>query len=256
MPALQTLISRPPRDEKREAILRIAYQAFLTDGYAATSMSEIARQVGGSKATLYNYFCSKEELFTAVVDEKCQVIEDMVFDAALALDDFPQSADPAWRPLSPGRVARGQHRDLPADHCGSRALSRTWRAFYSSVPATQQRGSRRFFPPARSRIVIWKRMIRSRWPAASSSCAKASCISANCGTRRPSRPKRKSANVAEAVDVFLTSLRPRALTTSSAPPARRCCPHRPPPAAPRLSPPSRRRAVHRQRQSLCLGGSR
>jgi AcrR family transcriptional regulator len=91
MPALQTSISRPPRDKKREAILRIAYQAFLTDGYAATSMSEIARQVGGSKATLYNYFCSKEELFTAVVDEKCQDIQDMVFDAALALDDFPKA---------------------------------------------------------------------------------------------------------------------------------------------------------------------
>jgi AcrR family transcriptional regulator len=91
MPALHTSTSRPPHDEKREAILRIAYQAFLTDGYAATSMAEIARQVGGSKATLYNYFKSKEELFTAVVDEKCQDIQDMVFDAALALDDLPKA---------------------------------------------------------------------------------------------------------------------------------------------------------------------
>jgi AcrR family transcriptional regulator len=91
MPALQSSISRPPRDEKREAILRIAYQAFLTDGYAATSMSEIARQVGGSKATLYNYFKSKEELFTAVVDEKCQDIQDMVFDTQLAAGDLTKA---------------------------------------------------------------------------------------------------------------------------------------------------------------------
>ena len=91
MSALQASVSRPPRDERREAILRIAYQAFLTDGYAATSMSEIARKVGGSKATLYNYFCSKEELFTAVVDEKCQDIQDMVFDVELAADDFPRT---------------------------------------------------------------------------------------------------------------------------------------------------------------------
>jgi AcrR family transcriptional regulator len=90
MTALQTSISRPPRDERREAILRIAHEAFLTDGYAATSMSEIARKVGGSKATLYNYFCSKEELFTAVVDEKCQDIQEMVFDAEMARDDFPK----------------------------------------------------------------------------------------------------------------------------------------------------------------------
>ena len=31
-------------------------------------MSEIAKQVGGSKATLYNYFKSKEEIFAAVME--------------------------------------------------------------------------------------------------------------------------------------------------------------------------------------------
>jgi AcrR family transcriptional regulator len=31
-------------------------------------MSAIAKKVGGSKATLYNYFSSKEEIFTAVMD--------------------------------------------------------------------------------------------------------------------------------------------------------------------------------------------
>jgi AcrR family transcriptional regulator len=56
------------RDEKRAAIVKIAYEAFLTDGYAATSMSSIAAKVGGSKATLYNYFASKEELFAAVIE--------------------------------------------------------------------------------------------------------------------------------------------------------------------------------------------
>ncbi len=63
---------RSGKDEKRAAILGIAYAAFLADGYAATSMSSIAARVGGSKATLYNYFQSKEELFAAVVREKCE----------------------------------------------------------------------------------------------------------------------------------------------------------------------------------------
>jgi TetR/AcrR family transcriptional repressor of mexJK operon len=78
--------SQPPsaprsgRDEKRTAILRIAHAAFLADGYAATSMSSIAAKVGGSKATLYNYFESKEELFGAVVRERCEDLQISVLD--------------------------------------------------------------------------------------------------------------------------------------------------------------------------------
>ncbi len=36
-------------------------------GYERASMNEVAKRVGGSKATLYNYFSSKEELFETVV---------------------------------------------------------------------------------------------------------------------------------------------------------------------------------------------
>jgi AcrR family transcriptional regulator len=57
-------------DAKREAILDIAAQAFMELGYERTSMAEIAARVGGSKATLYGYFPSKEELFMAMVQHK------------------------------------------------------------------------------------------------------------------------------------------------------------------------------------------
>jgi AcrR family transcriptional regulator len=50
-------------EEKREAILDVAQQAFRELGFEGTSMSEIRKRLGGSKATLYNYFSSKEELF-------------------------------------------------------------------------------------------------------------------------------------------------------------------------------------------------
>lgn len=55
---------------KREEIVEIATRAFLQNGYAATSMSAIADIVGGSKATLWAHFASKEELFAAVVDRQ------------------------------------------------------------------------------------------------------------------------------------------------------------------------------------------
>ncbi len=60
------------REARREAIIAIAKEAFFADGYAATSMASIAAKLGGSKATLYNYFPSKEQLFEAVAREFTQ----------------------------------------------------------------------------------------------------------------------------------------------------------------------------------------
>jgi AcrR family transcriptional regulator len=56
-------------DAKREEILDTARAAFLELGYERTSMAEIATRVGGSKATLYGYFPSKEALFMAIIEQ-------------------------------------------------------------------------------------------------------------------------------------------------------------------------------------------
>lgn len=55
------------KQDRRAAILAAARRSFLEDGYAATSMSGLLKTLGGSKATLWSYFPSKEELFGAVI---------------------------------------------------------------------------------------------------------------------------------------------------------------------------------------------
>ena len=60
------------RGDRREHILDVASEIFLTEGYASASMSTIAARLGGSKGTLYNYFKSKEELFGAYVLRHCE----------------------------------------------------------------------------------------------------------------------------------------------------------------------------------------
>jgi AcrR family transcriptional regulator len=50
-------------DDKRQAILASAYRLFRARGFDGTSMADITTEVGGSKATLYSHFPSKEELF-------------------------------------------------------------------------------------------------------------------------------------------------------------------------------------------------
>ena len=59
---------RVKTDERRQAIMDAAWEALKANGYERTTMSEISDRVGGSKATLYGYFRSKEELFTAVLE--------------------------------------------------------------------------------------------------------------------------------------------------------------------------------------------
>jgi AcrR family transcriptional regulator len=60
---------RVKTDERRKAIIEAATKVFREKGYARASMDVIARKVGGSKATLYGYFKSKDELFEAAMAE-------------------------------------------------------------------------------------------------------------------------------------------------------------------------------------------
>jgi len=72
---------RVKTNEKRQEILSVASHAFQELGFEGTSMSEICARVGGSKATIYNYFSSKEELFFEVMYD----LTDKEFEAVVVL---------------------------------------------------------------------------------------------------------------------------------------------------------------------------
>lgn len=59
----------PSHDPKRQAILRYARAAFISEGYAGARIEPIAREAGVSTATLYALFAGKSELFSAVIDD-------------------------------------------------------------------------------------------------------------------------------------------------------------------------------------------
>lgn len=58
---------RVKTDARRQAIVNAATEVFREVGYDRASMATISARVGGSKATLYSYFKSKEELFAAAM---------------------------------------------------------------------------------------------------------------------------------------------------------------------------------------------
>lgn len=67
--------AKPSRAEKNAAttaaLLQAAAHAFAERGFEAASMDEIAERVGLSKGALYYRYKSKEDLFLALLDERC-----------------------------------------------------------------------------------------------------------------------------------------------------------------------------------------
>jgi AcrR family transcriptional regulator len=70
-------------EDKRQAIIEVAAQLFEELGYDRTSMSLISQRVGGSKATLYGYFKSKEELLLACLYADISANTDEILDTML-----------------------------------------------------------------------------------------------------------------------------------------------------------------------------
>src|SRR5437764_15299812 len=63
-----TTRTRRPEDRAPE-IARAALELFVTKGFAATKLEDVAKAAGVSKGLPYLYFKSKEELFKAVIVE-------------------------------------------------------------------------------------------------------------------------------------------------------------------------------------------
>lgn len=72
-------------DAKRREIVEAAAALFVEQGYDRASMSAISERLGGSKATLYGYFRSKEELLRAVLEY------DVTHEVEGVLEGFPDA---------------------------------------------------------------------------------------------------------------------------------------------------------------------
>lgn len=57
---------------KRQTIVEAASKRFFDEGFAATSIEQIAADAGVSKVTIYNHFGDKRALFAASVELECE----------------------------------------------------------------------------------------------------------------------------------------------------------------------------------------
>jgi AcrR family transcriptional regulator len=66
--------------DRRAQYLAAAQQLFATHGYVGTSMDMLIAEVGGSKATLYKHFPSKESLVAGLMDAVATAVSRNVMD--------------------------------------------------------------------------------------------------------------------------------------------------------------------------------
>lgn len=79
---------RLPRSQRRAQLLEAAQVVFVERGYHAAAMDEIADRAGVSKPVLYQHFPGKLELYLALLDKHCEVLEQLVRDAlSVSVDD-------------------------------------------------------------------------------------------------------------------------------------------------------------------------
>ena len=74
------------------SILNVAESLFAQKGFKATSISEIAKNTGVSKANIYHHFKSKEHLYQEALELAC----DRVFNVMELTNSLP-SVDPRTR---------------------------------------------------------------------------------------------------------------------------------------------------------------
>ena len=108
-------------EARRRAILDAARAVFEEQGFERATMSAISQRLGGSKATLYGYFPSKEELFVACIEQDIDAESGEIVDALRAIPDLRDALRffartylakaTANRPIAIYRMVSG----LPAD---------------------------------------------------------------------------------------------------------------------------------------------
>ncbi len=67
------------RHESTEAVLAAALDMFVQQGYAATSMADIAARAGLTKGAVYHYFKDKESLLLALLDRSESTLYEPAF---------------------------------------------------------------------------------------------------------------------------------------------------------------------------------
>jgi AcrR family transcriptional regulator len=100
-------------ESQRAAILENAAEAFAEAGYAACSMTDIARKSGASKARLYHYYESKEAILYDLLDRHTRQLLDIAVEVReRAVSQGAEARDELHRSIAMGLDGYGTRMQL------------------------------------------------------------------------------------------------------------------------------------------------
>jgi len=146
------MLMRARSDEKRREIVRIAAALFDELGYERATMSAIAASLGGSKATLYAHFPSKEELLKAVLDHDVNAEADRLMQELLSETDLRSGLIRLGIAYLNGHAARTAHMRTVAnqpiaEQFFSGVLRPAWQRLADRFAAMMKEGRLKFADP-------------------------------------------------------------------------------------------------------------
>lgn len=143
---------RPRDPEADNAILTAAFELFLERGLDGTSIEQVARRAGVTRATVYRRFATKEELLFSVIELPRDI-------AALEPERMAVSSDEelisSWAALmSTGQAVQLLRRIVGASADNFALMQRYWELFIAPRRAVLKDRLRPGFPPGTDMNVV------------------------------------------------------------------------------------------------------
>ena len=138
--------------DRRSRYLETALALFIEHGYHGVTMDTVVAAAGGSKATIYRHFASKQALFSAIVDDlqatlaaappPQDVVDLPLADGLRILGRATATAALSERAIVLLRLAAGEHNRFPelSRLLFELAPGRSYERFHNYLEAKQARG--------------------------------------------------------------------------------------------------------------------
>lgn len=132
-------VRRLRRSDRREQILDAATRAFARAGFTATGLDDVAAEAGVTRVLLYRHFDSKADMYRAVLDRACALLQERVGGSEFDDRSIPSllraaAADPeAFRLLFRHAAREPEFRDL-TDGLSAASVDITRRNLVAQIP--------------------------------------------------------------------------------------------------------------------------
>src|SRR4051794_8195946 len=156
MPSTPDHPRRLSRAEREQQVLRVAREHFARRGFAATTMEDIALEVGVKKPLLYAYFGNKDGLYVACMApagealiaavaaavERARTPAEALRRGVIAFYDFVDRDRDAWRVLFDETVPQSGEVAAAVNRYRDRLLEMLAQAMVALMPPHRRTGSR------------------------------------------------------------------------------------------------------------------